>query len=142
MHEVPESLRYRLSYLLGNLYRRLVAMEGDALARVGTGVKQQAALTVLADEGPMSQRELGHRLGIDRTTVVSVVDDLETAHLVERTRAPADRRAYLVVLTSTGRGAQRRGRRVVDDAERTLLSALSEQDRRALTELLARALGA
>lgn len=140
MSEVPESLRYRLSYVLGNLYRRLLAVEGDALAAVGTGVKQQAALAVLADEGPMSQQELGRRLGIDRTTIVAIVDELENAQWVERARDSADRRSYLLTLTAAGNATQRRGRRAVDEAERTLMTGLSDQDRRTVTELLTRML--
>jgi DNA-binding MarR family transcriptional regulator len=137
---IPESLRYRLSYLLGNLYRRSLELESDALARVGTGVKQQAALAVLADDGPMSQQRLGQRLGIDRTTIVTVVDALEHAGLVARTRDPTDRRSYLVTLTRPGQTKQRHGRRVVYEAERALLEGLNEQERRTLTQLLVRAL--
>lgn len=140
MAEVPESLRYRLSYVLGHLHRRLLAVEGDALAAVGTGVKQQAALAVLADEGPMSQQELGRRLGIDRTTIVAIVDELESDHWVERSRDPADRRSYLLTLTAAGNAAQRRGRRAVDEAERALMTGLSERERRTVTDLLDRML--
>jgi len=140
--EIPESLQRRLSYVLGRLHRRSLALEADALAPVGTGVKQHAALAVLADEGPMSQQELGQRLGIDRTTVVAVVDALEDSGLVERTRAPGDRRSYLVTPTRKGKDALRSGRRAVRDAERALLKGLGAQERRTLTELLARALAA
>lgn len=140
MAAVPESLRYRLSYVLGHLHRRLLAVEGEALARVGTGVKQQAALAVLAGDGPMSQQELGRLLRIDRTTIVAIVDELEDAHWVERTRDPADRRSYLLTLTAAGKTAQRRGRRAVHEAETALMAGLSEQERRTVTELLARML--
>ena len=136
---VPESLHHRLSYLLGTLHRRALGLETDALARVTSGVKQHAALAVLADEGAMTQRELGARLGIDRTTVVAVVDDLEDAGLVERTRHRADRRAYLVTPSRSGHTALRRGRRLVEQAEATLLAALDERERRTLTDLLAKA---
>lgn len=129
-----------MSYLLGSLYRRSLELETDALARVGTGVKQQAALAVLAEEGTMNQQVLGQRLGIDRTTIVTVVDDLETAGLAERRRDPADRRSYLVALTRSGHARQRRGRSAVHEAEQALLQGLSERERRTLTELLSQAL--
>ncbi len=138
--EVPSSLLGRLSFLLGKLHMRSVELEVRELEPLGIDVKQHAVLCVLADEGPMTQRELGHRLGIDRTTIVAVVDGLDEKSLVERRRSPADRRAYLLTLTPSGERAQQRGQLLVAAAERKLLDALDESEKRALTERLARAL--
>jgi len=136
----PQSLLGRLSFLLGKLHIRSVELEVRELEPLGIDVKQHAVLCVLADEGAMTQRELGQRLGIDRTTIVAVVDGLDEKSLVERRRSPADRRAYLLTLTPSGEHAQQRGQRLVDAAERKLLDALDESERRTLTELLAQAL--
>lgn len=137
---IPESLRGRLSYLLGTLHRRALDLETEALTPLGIGVKQQAALDVLVDEGSMTQQRLGLRLGIDRTTIVAVVDGLQDAGLIERTRDPADRRAHLIVVTEPGKAARHRGRYLVRQAERDLLDALTDEERGAVTGLLARAL--
>ena len=137
--EIPSSLAGRLSYLLGSLYRRSLDLEAAALQRIGIGVKQQAVLSVLADEGAMTQQRLGQRLGIDRTTIVGLVDALADRDLVERVRDPADRRAYLLTLTRAGTLARREGERLVRDVERELLAALDVEQRAALTDLLARA---
>ena len=91
-----------LNYLLGSLYRRSLDLEAAALDRLGVGVKQQAVLSVLADEGAMTQQRLGQRLGIDRTTIVGLVDALVERGLVERVRDPVDRRAYLLTRTRAG----------------------------------------
>ncbi|GAB3887675.1 MarR family transcriptional regulator [Microbispora bryophytorum subsp. camponoti] len=107
--EVPQALSGRLSFLLGRLYMRALDLEARRLEALGVTVKQQAVLALLADEGPMTQQHLGQRLGIDRTTVVTVVDGLEQARLVERRRSPADRRAYLLTLTPDGVRAGSRG---------------------------------
>lgn len=87
----------------------------------------------------MTQQRLGLRLGIDRTTIVTVVDGLQDAGLIERNRDPADRRAYLIVVTESGTAAQRRGRRLVRQAERELLGALTDEEHGTVTGLLARA---
>lgn len=136
----PPSLLGRLSFLLGRLHMRGLDLEVRGLEPLGIDVKPHAVLVLLADEGSMTQRELGGRLGIDRTTVVAVVDGLEQKNLVERRRSPADRRAYLLTLTPSGEDARQRGQRLVAAAERELLDALDESERRKLTELLARAL--
>lgn len=130
----------RISFLLGKLHIRALDLEVHELEPLGIDIKQHAVLTLLADEGPMTQQELGQRLGIDRTTIVTVVDGLDQKDLVERRRSPADRRAYLLTLTPSGRHARQRGQRLVDAAERELLDALDESERRTLTELLGRAL--
>ena len=139
--DFPKSLRTRLSFLLGSLYRRTIELEAHKLTtNLGIGIKQQAALTIITEEGPLSQQELGLRLGIDRTTIVAIVDDRENAGLVERTRNPADRRTHLITVTKQGKVMEQCGRDVVRKAERELLDGLSEQEIHTLLTLLARAL--
>ncbi|WP_432931254.1 MarR family winged helix-turn-helix transcriptional regulator [Microbispora sp. CA-135349] len=137
--EVPRALSGRLSFLLGRLYMRALDLEARELDTLGVSVKQHAVLALLAEEGPMTQQHLGRRLGIDRTTVVTVVDGLEQANLVERRRSPADRRAYLLTLTPDGVRAGEQGHGLVSGAEDELLGALDEDERRTLTDLLGRA---
>ena len=50
-----------------------------------------------------SQLALAQHLGIDRTVMTYLLDDLEAAGLIERRPDPADRRARRVVATRTGR---------------------------------------
>jgi DNA-binding MarR family transcriptional regulator len=137
--EIPSSLLDRLSFVLGKLYFRSLELEGRELATVGVDVKQQAVLTLLIEEGPMTQQELGQRIGIDRTTIVGIVDGLDEAGFVDRRRSPADRRAYLLTPTTAGKRAQQRGGKLVDRAERELLAGLDDQDRQTLARLLGRA---
>ncbi|RNL86969.1 MarR family winged helix-turn-helix transcriptional regulator [Halostreptopolyspora alba] len=139
--EYPPSMLGRLSFVLGKLHLRCLEYETAALEPLGIDVKQHAVLTVLADEGPMTQQELGQRLGIDRTTIVAVVDGLDRAELLERRRSPIDRRAYLLTLTPAGTHTQHDGQRRVDEAERALLGTLDETERPILSDLLARGLG-
>jgi DNA-binding MarR family transcriptional regulator len=136
---LPASLQQRLSYLIGRLYFRALALERDALAELGIDVKQQAALALLADEGPMTQQVLGQRLGIDRTTVVRVVDGVERLGLVKRGRHPADRRSHLLALTPPGREAEQRGRELVRTAEQSVLADLDEAEHHTFLRLLTRA---
>ena len=52
------------------------------------GIKHFGCLTVIADEGRLSQQYLCDRMRVDRTTMVAVVDDLEAAGLVDRRATP------------------------------------------------------
>lgn len=132
----PPALFDRLGYLLGRAHQahRLVA-EAE-LAAVGLGVKEFGALSVLAGEGPLSQQRLGERQGVDRTTMVAVVDQLERNELVERRRDPADRRAYALQATAKGRRVLGKADEAAQRAEDRFLASISAVDRRQLKNLL------
>jgi DNA-binding MarR family transcriptional regulator len=87
-------------------------------------------------EGPLSQQSLGAKQGIDRTTMVAVVDELERSGLVERRRDPSDRRAYSLHATAKGHRVLGRAGEAAKRAEAEFLSPLPPADRRRLKQLL------
>ena len=87
-------------------------------------------------EGPFSQQRLGQRQGVDRTTMVAVVDELESSGYVERRRDPRDRRAYSLHATPKGRRVLRRVGEATERAEDEFLAPLPEADRRRLKRML------
>ena len=102
--------------------------------------KHLACLKVIAEEGPLSQQALGAAIGLDRTTIVAVVDFLESRDLVERRRNPSDRRAYALEVTPKGHEWLDRAWPVLLEREREYLAPLSATERRQLIELLQRLL--
>lgn len=56
-------------------------------------------------------------LGVDRTTMVALVDTLQSKGLVERGRQPDDRRKNVLGLTKEGRDLKERGGRLIDECE-------------------------
>ncbi len=96
-------------------------------------------LHVVAKLQPVSQREIGDRLGLDASDVVGVLDVLEAARMVERRRDPHDRRRHAVVLTGLGETAARRSADLQAKAEDRALADLDPEERRLLTDLLNRA---
>lgn len=131
-------LAERLGPLLGRAHDAHRLRVTEALSALGLQPKSFGALVVLAAEGPMTQRDLGRRQGVDRTTTVAVVDALEEAGLVERVRDDRDRRAYALVVTAAGRRRLRRGEGVVRAAEEEFLGDLTADERAALLEVLRR----
>jgi DNA-binding MarR family transcriptional regulator len=134
--QLPAALSDRLGFLLGRAHLAQRAIAGPALASFGVGVKAFGALAVLVEEGPLSQQRLGERQGVDRTTMVAVVDELEREGLVERRRNPSDRRAYSLHATAKGRHVLRQAREVEKRAEDEFLAPISPDDRRRLKQLL------
>jgi MarR family transcriptional regulator for hemolysin len=79
-------------------------------------------------------------MGIDPSTMVSLIDDLETSGLAKRRPHPTDRRAREVAITPKGRRALERGRRLAMQVEDEVLGGLTAAERRQLLTLLRRAL--
>jgi DNA-binding MarR family transcriptional regulator len=90
-----------------------------------------------ANEG-QSQQALSRALGLHRSAVVALVDDLEQRGLAERRRDPHDRRAYTLYLTPAGGEMLADLGRVAEEHEAELLIALSASDRRQLISLMQR----
>lgn len=88
--------------------------------------------------GPISQHELGEQLGIDRTTIVELIDDLEAKGVVVRQRNPADRRSYSLLLTPKGRTVQKRASTAFDAAADEFFAPLEPGERRVLGDMMRR----
>lgn len=78
------------------------ATANQAAAPTGLGLPHANALSTVRAGQARSQRELSSAMGIDKSTMVRIVDYLERQHLLERRRAPADRRAHEIVITEEG----------------------------------------
>lgn len=131
----------RLAYLLKHAWLRMAELNTAALARYGVDGRDLAVLAALAEGDQPSQQQAARSLGIDRTTMVGLLDGLERKGLVTRRPRPEDRRRNVVELTEAGRRILRDGVPAARDAERQFLAPLDEpaarQFRAALQQLLA-----
>jgi DNA-binding MarR family transcriptional regulator len=135
---LPEQLADRVGFLVAKSHAICHAMANEALAPLDLHIKEYAVLNVLHATGAMSQQALGETLGVDRTTMVAVMDALDRKQLVERTRNPEDRRAYALAITDAGVEVRARARRLLVAAERKLLASFSPAEAEQLRELLRR----
>jgi DNA-binding MarR family transcriptional regulator len=89
-----------------HLRKAQLAVFQDFARAVGAGEispGQFGALMVVERNPGLSQTRLGQTLGIDRSTLVAVIDRLESRGLVERADAPHDRRSYALYISNAGR---------------------------------------
>jgi MarR family transcriptional regulator, lower aerobic nicotinate degradation pathway regulator len=142
---LPASLQRRLGAVLGWAAESAQEVANRALEPLGLTVKHFGVMTFLRHEtapdrerDSLSQQAIGERLRIDRTTMVSLIDDLERAGYVKRERNPDDRRAYVIRLTATGRRAQAEAEEAVDAHALQFFGRLPEAERQELHRLLAR----
>jgi DNA-binding MarR family transcriptional regulator len=127
---------HRLGYLLKHAHLRYAQLTTGELESLGVSPRQWAALNCLDEQHALSQREVAELLGVDRTTMVALVDELEARGWVTRQPLADDRRKNIVHLTGTGRDLMRRGGLVIDECERRFLAALSEPDAARLKDAL------
>ncbi|MFI6922962.1 MarR family winged helix-turn-helix transcriptional regulator [Nonomuraea spiralis] len=128
----------RLGYLLKHAALRLAGFTGPALEPYGIDGRELGVLSVIDAPEPLSQQEAAQRLGIDRTTMVAMVDALEGKNLVARRPHPGDRRKNAVELTERGRETMRLAVPAVEDAERAFLASLSEDEQHLFRDVLHR----
>jgi len=126
--------------LFFRLWRVIHTRTADVLASVGLTTALFALLNVInAREGAI-QQELGSALGIDRSTMVSLIDQLESAGLATRRPSATDRRAREIAITAKGRRLLQRARGLISQVEDEILGGLTAAERRELLALLRRAL--
>jgi DNA-binding MarR family transcriptional regulator len=128
--------RSMLGWSLTALLREWKARVSAVAEDLPHGERSYQVLAMSAHEEPPTQGALAARLGIDRTVMTYVLDDLERAGLIERRLDPADRRARRIVVTEVGRGVLDELDERVAEAEAELLSGLAPEQRDLLCGLL------
>ena len=130
-----------LGWSLGAVMRAYLRTAAEAVAGVPGGPRGHQVLAAAARGGVASQLALAQHLGVDRTVMTYLLDDLEREGLVARRPDPADRRARRIVLTDAGRTRLDELEQAVRCVEDDLLAPLDPDERRVLRELLARLAG-
>ena len=118
-----------LGWALGVVFRGYVAATTAALAEVPGGPRSYQVIAAAARSEVGSQLALAHHLGIDRTVMTYMLDDLEAAGLIERHPDPADRRARRVIVTAKGTKLLATLDSRLEAAEADLLAPLDDAER-------------
>jgi DNA-binding MarR family transcriptional regulator len=98
--------------------------------------RQYAILSVVAKKEGVSQTDIVHATGIDRSTVGNLVYRLVKKGWLRRRRTKDDTRAYAVRLTDAGRMALKIGEGACVEVDEKVLAALSAKQRAQLMEAL------
>lgn len=134
-----------LPMLLGyNLRRAQVAVFGDFARAVGEPELTPGrfgVLTIIQANPGLNQTQLAEALGIDRSTVVSLIDRLESRGWVERAPSLTDRRSYALRLSPAGEALLAVLKRRVREHEARIARNLTPTEQRALIKLLRRISG-
>ena len=88
--------------------------------------------------GEFTQTEIARMVGLDKTTMVVTVDELEAAGLAERRPSATDRRARVIVVTDAGATVVREADEVLDRVRDDVLSVLEPDERQVFLRRSAR----
>ena len=126
----------RLGYLFKHAQMRMQELNTQALAPFGIDGRELAILLLIASHEPSSQQQAAQRLGIDRTSMVALLDALEDKGLVSRHPHVQDRRRNVVELTGAGRKTVKQATEASERAEAALLASLTPQEEETLRRAL------
>ena len=131
-----------LPTLIGfNIRRAQIALWRDFNRSFSDGEVRPGVFSamLLANANPgIAQIDIANQLGIDKASVVSLVDRMEHAGWVQRRRSTEDRRRQGIFLTAEGRKACRALKKEMLEHERKFVSRYTEQELRVLISLLRR----
>ena len=128
--------------LFFGLWRASHTQTAAALESIGLTTALFAVLNYVQAHQGAIQQQIGSAMGIDPSTMVSLVDQLEDAGLAKRRPHPQDRRAREVLITPKGRRSLKRARELAEEVEDDVLQGLSAAERDQLVTLLRKAFAA
>jgi DNA-binding MarR family transcriptional regulator len=127
-----------LGALFARITRRLIDAERPLLAQQGLTMWGYIALSRLARAPAQTQLALAQAIHYDKTRLIGLLDELESAGLITRTPDPADRRARIVSLTAKGTKRHTAARHAIRAMEDELLAGVGASERARLRRTLAR----
>lgn len=132
MQQADRTLRHLTGYQLRRATSAAMPEVNKVLEEFGLRRSTYSSLVVVVANPGLNQGQLADALAIERPNLVQIVDQLERAKLVRRTKSVEDRRAYALQPTPKGCELEERATRALERLDDLLREGLSEQDKEVL----------
>jgi DNA-binding MarR family transcriptional regulator len=132
-----EEFKPDLCWLLSRASYTLTTELTAAFEELGLSPRANCVLSA-AMSGDHTQTEIARMVGLDKTTMVVTLDELERAGLAERRPSPEDRRARVIAVTPAGKRKVREAEQIAERVRADVLSVLPEGDRKVFLDALTR----
>jgi DNA-binding MarR family transcriptional regulator len=126
------------SLLIAQLARGTRRRIEQAVAPTGLRPRELLALQHLRERGPSAQQALADLIGVDATNLVAVLNSLEDAGLIQRSRDRADRRRAIITISHQGELLLADLDRALGQLDDEILAPLTYSEREMLNALLCR----
>ena len=136
--KVHPSLKHYFGYCLFKVASKQKSLIDQEITKIGLQTPHLGILVILWKEGPVSQIKLGDSIGVDKASMVKLVDALEDQKLIMRQDDPNDRRVNLLTITSMGKKKITQAKKIVEDVEKKFLHCLSLTEQENLKAYLAK----
>jgi DNA-binding MarR family transcriptional regulator len=135
---VPAHTENSVGFTLSQLGFETAGRFAQLVGGLGLEPRHFALLRAISETGGQSQQSLGERLAIPPSTMVAIVDHLESTGLVERHHHPSDRRTRSLHLTDAGTSLLAEAMASAMVLEATICAGLTPSERDQLLTLLRR----
>jgi MarR family transcriptional regulator, transcriptional regulator for hemolysin len=135
--EAQAPLASDLCWLLSRASHNLMTELTAALEDLGISPRAHAVLTT-AMTGEHTQTEIAKQVGLDKTTMVVTVDELEAAGLAERRPSSTDRRARVIAVTDVGKRSVMEADKVLNRVRDDVLGDVEPEERQVFLDVLSR----
>ncbi len=132
----PEQIRHNVGYAIRRAQMRIYEDFYAALADLDTTPTRYTLLLLIRENPGIRSVDLARSLGVARSGMVRLIDELEQRELIAREIDKSDRRNQSLVLTSLGRRKLSRMEKTVEQHEARMTTDLSASEREKLLELL------
>jgi MarR family transcriptional regulator, transcriptional regulator for hemolysin len=132
----PGPLSDNLGWLLWRVSHNLATEVTAALESIGISPRAKHVLKA-ASTGEHTQIELARMVGVDKTTMVVTLDELEEAGLAERLPSPTDRRVRVIAVTAAGKRKLKQAQEISERLYSEVLDSLPAEQREAVLDGLA-----
>jgi DNA-binding MarR family transcriptional regulator len=121
-------------YKSGLIYRDF--LESNHLKKFNLSSAECGILYILNTGSVINQLTLGHEMGIDKATIVKIIDRLEELKLVKRVVDPNDRRSKNITLTTKGKSTLEKIKTVRSEIEEKIFTYFSKVDQEHMRRLI------
>jgi DNA-binding MarR family transcriptional regulator len=135
--QVPKGAR-STAFLLAQVGAHAAAKFGERLTELHLARPHAGILRMVEGSPGLSQQELGRRLGILPSRLVTLLDELEERGFIERRQDLEDRRVYALHSTVAGQCIMEEIGRIAREHDAAICAALSADEKQQLNLLLRR----
>jgi MarR family transcriptional regulator for hemolysin len=135
LEDCPECLMGNLNWLLTQAHYALASELAGAFEPLGITPRDHAVLSA-AMNGEHTQKQLAELVGLDKTTMVVTLDELEASGLARRVASPTDRRARVVEVTKAGATKVAEANEIAMEVQADVLNTLYPTDGKAFVASL------